>query len=80
MVAWERGEFYIGGKLHGFEVPKRWGPRGGVPLVSPGWEACAREECATSMRGREAGAGLCGTRPSPHLTRDHYGFGVGQNT
>lgn len=23
MVAWERGHYYIGGKLHGFELPKR---------------------------------------------------------
>ncbi len=24
MVAWERGAYYLGGRLWGFELPKRW--------------------------------------------------------
>jgi sulfate adenylyltransferase len=33
MVATERGRYYLGGKVTGFELPKRWvGWRGGVGL------------------------------------------------
>lgn len=37
MVAWERGRYYIGGKVWGFELPKRSVLRGLKPCAWGSW-------------------------------------------